>query len=270
MKIKDNFFLLICGIFPLLFYYPCFAQLTLDQREIKLSYKPQETIRGRLTLFNSSTETFTVKTYCQDFVFLSPHNGLKGFRPLGSTPYSFGKWINITPSLFIIPPNSQQLVEYSISIPQQAKGSYNAILFFETISGTPVKGNSVGVIFRAGCSIYLEPVDKILAVKIEDISVVKGSIRGEFLNAGNAILLSEATYFVMGTNNFLFQRGEIQKFCLMPQDKASFVIGISDKIVPGKYTLIVNFSLEGRKALVKEVDFLKDSSGLIQILGIKD
>lgn len=270
---KRLFFYLILGIVLVLNLNSlCFAQLTLDKREIKAVIKPGEKLRGNITVMNPSDEDAMVKAYFEDFVYAPPYKGIKEFRALGSTPRSSGKWMSVIPDLFLVPGNSKQVINYTINVPADAKGSYFAILFFETGTGAPTSGNTVGmgVNFRTGCSFYLEPKDKIYKVKMEDVSVAKDGIRGEFLNAGNVLLISDTTYHIMGDKGIVLDRGKMMKFYLPPEEKAPFNIKPGKQIPDGTFILVINFAQEGAKALVKEIDFSKDKDRGIRILGVKD
>ena len=58
-----------------------FAQLLLEEGKIKLNVQPGETVMNSFFIDNTSSESFPVKVYLEDFVYVPPFDGKKNFLP---------------------------------------------------------------------------------------------------------------------------------------------------------------------------------------------
>ncbi len=248
-----------------------FAQVVPEKREIKLEVEPGKKTVQSITVENVFGEVVTIKAYLEDFEYQPTYNGTIDFKPLGSTPRSCGKWFSISPELFVVPSKAKQTITYSIDVPQEAKGDYYAVLFFEK-SAPPGAMNYTGLnlVTRTGVKIILETPDKVRKATIQGIAINKSAIEGYLLNSGNVIEIGNATFYIMDKESIVSDRGDIQKVYLPAGEKVPFAIKISKKVPQGEHTLFINFDLSDGKALIKEVDFLKGETGIIKILKIRD
>ena len=267
---KKLYLLFISLVICLSFYSLTYAQVIADKREMKLTIEPGQKFSDTITVENTSNKDITVKAYLEDVGYESPYNELKCCSPLGSTSYSSGKWVSITPDLFIIPKKAKQTITYNVNVPNNAKGGYYNILFLEVTPNTAVGDKGISLVTRSGFPFFLETKDKKRSGKIEDISIAQDSIKGYLINSGNVILITQGTFYIMDEKGIVSDRGDIAKFYLPPEAKAPFTIKLSNQITKGKYTVVINFDLEEGKTLVKEVDFSKDASGEIKILKVRD
>ncbi|MFH1458666.1 MAG: hypothetical protein ABIG31_05875 [Candidatus Omnitrophota bacterium] len=266
---KKCIFFLSLG-FLLLANSTVFAQLVLDKREIKVGAKRGETVSGSITVSNLYNKDVTLKAYCEDFMYKPPYRGFKTLLPLGSTPRSCGQWITLTTPLFIVPSKGKQEITYTIKVPQDAKGGYYAVLFFEK-GGDAISGEKgVGIKEKAGCAFYLETANKEKKAKIEDIAVSKDGIQGYLVNLGDCLLLSQGSFYAMDDKGIVADRGQIDKYYLPAGEKVLFSAKVSSNVPAGKYTLMINFEMEEGKTLIKEVDFSKDKAGSLKILAVRD
>lgn len=247
-----------------------FAQVVADRKEIRLAAKPGERASGSFFAVNTSNKEAKVKVYLEDFVYKPPFEGLKEPRPLDSTPHSCGKWVTLSPQEFNLPSKGKKEIQYSINIPQEASGGYYSLIFIEKKPEGTVGNTGIAVKIKSGFAIFVETTDKIKKGELRDIIVDKDKIQGYLVNAGNTVLISQGTFHVMDKKNLILDRGEFKKLYLPAAEKASFTVNVPQKVSPGTYTLFLNFDLEGKGALIKEIDFLKDESGNLEIIKIQD
>lgn len=266
------FFLIILGmVFGL--KSPGFSRVILEKRDIRIEIKPGEKSTGSLLVSNNSTdEDLTVKAYFEDFVYAPPYNGIKEFIPLGSIPRSCAGWVSVTPETFVLPRQGDQAVTYAINVPADAKGGYYAVLFFETGTGEAEGPAAVGVKLRTGSSFYLETKDKIIEPKIEKFSGGrKGTIDVSFTNAGNVVLVTNSNFSVKDDKGKVLDKGELKTIFLPPGEKTVIKVKPLPKVLPGKYTLLMNFDFgRGGRPLTKEVEFSKSEMGHIKIIKVKE
>ena len=74
----------------------------------------------------------------------------------------------------------------------------------------------------------------------------------------------------MDEEGLVVDRGKIDKFYLPPQEKFIFTIKLPVNLESVNYTAILTFNLEEGDALVREIDFSKDSSGVISVHDIRE
>ncbi len=237
---------------------------------MKLNVQPGETVMNSLAVYNTSLEPIPVKVYWEDFIYVPPFDGKKNFLPAGSTDYSLNKWMTFSPTEFTLPANSKKKITYSMKVPQDIRGGYYGVLFFE--NGVPNKQAITGVriVSRVGCLFFVEAKDKTKKAKINNIKVVHNHVAGSFLNSGNVILIPEGVYYFMSKEETVVDRGEIQKLYLPPQAIGTFTLDLPKKLPEGKYTLVITFDLQDGDSVVKEIDFSLDPLGQIKILQERD
>lgn len=265
---KSIFFLV--GFFLLASASAAYAQLVLDKRQINLKVKPGEVITGSVTVSTPSGQYFTVKAYFEDVTYKPPFLGIKTLLPLGSTDRSCGQWITLSNPMFLLNAKGKQEEAFTIKVPKDIKGGYYCVLIFEKGASSVEGDRGVGIIERAGCTISLETADKETRGKISNISQGPGGIQGELSNLGNALLVADGSYYVMDAKGVVADRGAINKYYLPPGENTSFAIKLSEQVVPGTYSLVLNFDLEEGKALLKEIDLVKDDTGNINITATRD
>src|SRR5690242_1143525 len=104
--------------------------------KIELELAPGETYSGEIVAENPEEEAINCRLYLEDWQYVVNGNGEKKFTPPGSTPLSASKWISFTPASSDIPSFGRITARYTVTVPPDAKGTYFAVLFFETMLGT--------------------------------------------------------------------------------------------------------------------------------------
>jgi len=249
---------------------PVYAQLLLEEGKKVHSVKPGETIVDSLNAHNTAGEEISIKAYWEDFVYIPPFDGQKKFFPYGTTEVSAGKWLSFSPQEFTIPPFSKRKISYTIKIPMDAKGGYYGVLFFEKNDPGQLDRTGVQVVTRVGCLFFIETQDKEKKARVEDITISDNNIQGNFLNAGNVIAIPEGIHYTLDAEGIVVSRGKLEKMYIPPGQRASFSIPVESDLSPAQYTTILTFDLGEGDSIVKEVDFLKESSVAIKLLELRD
>lgn len=264
-KVIIIFFMLSLSIYSF-----AYAQIRPNKSEVRLQINPGEKITDSIIVENISDKEILVKAYFEDLLYPAPFTGIKDTKPLGTIPYSCGKWVTVIPQEVLIPVKGKQELSYTINVPKDAKGGYYGVLYLEKAKDAVDAGVSVGLIIRVGCSFFLETKDKINAAKLEDIVIDSTSFNGNLSNTGNALLVSQGTYYVLDEKGVVVDRGNIEKYFLFPKGKATFTAKFAKPIPQGNATLVISFELGEGKALLKEIDFSKDVSGMVKIIKQRD
>ena len=265
IKISVLFVLFLCLLNPL-----ARAEVVLDKGKIAIKVKPGETVKGSLTLTNNSAVDIPLRAYYEDFTYVAPFDGSKNFLPAGSTDYSCGDWISYSPQEFILSASSKQELNYVIKVPENARGGYYGVLFFEKSPKLAPKEIGLGIIVRVGCLFFIETEDRLKKSELESISAEDNMLKADFTNTGNTVLIGRAIYYTMDARGMVVDRSETEKFYLPIKGKYPLSIAMPEKLSVGRYTIILTFDLEEGDVLVKEIDFTKNQRGSLNILQIRD
>jgi hypothetical protein len=256
----------------------------LDQAKIRVRVPAGQTAIGRIEIKNPSSEVKKVRVYAQDWAY-SNELGEKDFFLAGTKEFSCAKWISFVPAEFSINPTAKEYLQYTIRVPQDARGGYYAILFFESLLGEIPKDTEamaiVPVAVRVGCLVAVEvegTVDR--NAQVENLSIIKEEegyrIEADFINKGNADITVAGNFNILDKVGMVFARGEFANRYSLPEDKVKISSSWKTKLAKGKFDLILTLdlgkSLEelgmGRGPLkVLETEIEVDEAGKIVSLG---
>jgi P pilus assembly chaperone PapD len=130
------------------------------------------------------------------------------YYPADSLSSSCSKWITVNPSEFILPPGAIQNVRVTFEIPEDSKGGYWSVIFFE---GKPPEEEEwtplVKLAGRVGITAYLEVAGT--AFKQAEIKKMKlgksGNLNMEVANKGNIWVRPRVNYWVMRGDSEIYQ-----------------------------------------------------------------
>jgi hypothetical protein len=269
---KNRFFLFVFAFF--LCWMCCskvaLAQLLLEESKVLRSLKSGETLIGKLKLNNTSDREILVKAYWQDFVYTPPFDGTKKFLPGGTTPYSCSSWVNFFPQNFSLKPYEKKEISYTVKFPQEARGGYYGVLFFEDSVGQKNAATGINVVARLGCLFFLETAGSVKEAKVVNVAASGNKISGEIQNKSQIILIPRGIFYMINSEGAVFDRGEVETLYLPPDLGTPFSIVVSDKVPQGTYTIVLTFDLGDGESLVEEIDFTKKQNSSIEILQVRD
>jgi len=241
-----------------------FADISLDNYRERLDITPGEEIQGTIAVRNFGTTDVVVKAYPEDFIYTYPFDGKKEFNPIGANPYSCKDWITLLPAEFTLPAAQMRNIAYIIKVPEDAKGGYCTTIIFED-KRTENQGGT-GLVLRVGRSLLLETKGAKKDLKVKNLTTGEDTIKGDFYNSGELILVSKPVYTIVNSSGATVARGELQEFYLPVGEKASFKLKVPNKVPVGTFTLELNFSFSGKGALLKDLVFSKDEAGQVMIV----
>lgn len=258
--------------------------IRLDQSKIRIKIPAGQTATGRIEIRNPTSEGKKIKVYAHDWVY-SNEMGEKDFFLAGTKKFSCSKWITFVPAEFSINPAGREYLQYTLRVPEDAKGGYYAILFFESLLGETKENLEamavVPVAVRVGCLVAVEVEGTIERnAQIENFSITGDQenyrIEVDFINKGNADITVAGNFNVVDKQGMVFGRGEFSNRYTLPGDKVKVSSGWKGKLPKGSYDVIMTLdlgkSLEelgmGRGPLkVLETDMEIDESGKIVKFG---
>jgi hypothetical protein len=258
--------------------------IKLDQAKIRITVPAGKTAVGKVEVKNPSDTAKKVGVYAQDWIY-SNELGEKEFYMQGEKALSCSKWITFAPAELLINPSAKEYVQYTIKVPEDAKGSYHSILFFESMMGE-VKGSTdataiVPVAVRVGCLVSVEIEGTVERnAKVENLKVSREKedykIEADLTNTGNADITAAGSFNIVDKQGMVFGRGEFVNRYTLPGDKVKIVSQWKGKLPKGIYDLVLTLdlgvSLEevgvGRGPLkVLETDVEVDDNGNIVKVG---
>ncbi|MCM8774394.1 MAG: hypothetical protein NC820_06650 [Candidatus Omnitrophica bacterium] len=265
---RKIFILLIFSLF--IFPYGFSAQLSLQPIEVNLDVVSGSSFNGAIKVRNGSSENITVIVYVEDFEYTPPFKGAKNPLPLGTVERSCGKWIKLNQQMLYIPAYGEREVSYTIDVPNNVKGSYWAVVFFEEKS-QPIKSSiGVGLSLRVGCSFFLNTKDSTKKLDLRETVGEVNAIKGRLCNDGDTLIIFSGSFYIVNEEGIGVQRGVLPMFFLPPLKETSFDIAGLQDLLPENYTLYLTFDLGEGDSLFREIDFVKEEDGKVNIKEIRD
>lgn len=223
----------------------------IDKAKIRLSIPVGQKKVGVITVENPSAEPKTVKVYLEDWIYVSPFDGSKEFRPAGSTGFSCADWITISPSELTLAPFAKQKINYTVNVPSGVEGGHYAILFFEGLLGRPEsEGVGVSVAVRMGTIFYIEAAGSVKKdVSMSGFSLKKESEKSPLKielglkNQGNVDVTAGGNFNLIDKKGMVFARGEFSNVYTLPGDSAVLSASWSLPVPKGVYDLILTLDL---------------------------
>jgi hypothetical protein len=258
---KRGVFVFFLAVLCVFFYSPELFALKivqLDQAKVRLFIPSGASKSGRIEVKNDDAQPKQLKAYLEDW-FYEDTEGSKNFALAGTTPRSCAPWISFAPVEFTVPPFGKEYVNYIVRVPQDVKGGYYAVLFFESalgekeeISQESTEGSSVSVPIsvRVGSLFYVEVKDTVKRqIQIKRFSVQRQAQRDplsiiiDVENIGNVDVTAGGIYNIINKKGEVYARGQFKDVYTLPQDKANLTAKWKDEIPQGQYDLIITLDL---------------------------
>ena len=237
------------------------ATIRISTPKIILELAPGETYSGEIVAENPAEDENKVKIYMQDWAYTPGGTGEKKFAPAGTMPLSAGKWITFSPTQEVIKPFGRVTAHYTINVPADAKGSYFAVLFFESILGstTDEEGVNVLVAGRIGALFFIDikgTVDRKGEIRSVDVLAPEGNkpmeITSVFHNTGNADISLGGNFLIMDSEGKVLGRGDLNKIYTFPGDTGTGKVQWVGRLPKGSYQLLLTYNLGKGKSMVEE------------------
>lgn len=223
----------------------------IEPAKVRLSIAPGKSKTGTIKISNFSAEPKSLKAYLEDWVYLPACDGTKDFKPAGTLDLSAAKWITFAPPEFSVSAYGIKLVNYTVKVPEDAKGGHYAVLFFENYLPEvqeDLEGVNVNVAVRVASLFYIEPlgtIDRNAEISGLELSKEedKFQLTAKFKNTGNVDINTKATFFMIDQKGIVFARGEFNEVYTFPQDAATLVSSWKEPLPEGKYDLVLTIDI---------------------------
>lgn len=233
----------------------------IDQPSIKIKAAQGQVKTGEIAIENTSGDIVNVRAYVQDWAYVAGGDGTKNFSPPATTSLSCAQWLHIYPETFELPPYGRQMLQYTITVPQEAVGGHFAVIFFETYLGKAKNedGAWVNVAARIASLIYQETEGTTIRKgEITRLSVSpadedkKLDIELEFKNTGNINIATEGYFDIIDKNGNVFAHAPLNNTYTLPGDIAKTKVSWSGGLSLGEYDLIITLDVGDNEVIVRE------------------
>lgn len=245
--------------------------LNISPPSFTAAVKPGGSASGKVDVFNKGDIAVGILAYTQDWVYQG--DGGKEFRAAGTTPLSCAKWIQLFPQKFEMEPNSTVSVQYSITVPQDAKGGYYAVIFFESVP-TGDTADEAGMFIRfagrLGAIVYLEvegSTERKAAVESLSIEPPQSNkpleLKLAMKNTGNVYIGAEGVLNIMDDEGLIYGTQKFGPVNTLPGDTREYAAEWFGELEEGSYTAVVTLDIDGAEPLVEERTITVTSGGEI-------
>lgn len=257
------------------------AGIRIDKPKVRLMVAPGGHASGEIKVENTGKEPVDVRVYLEDWVYVA-QDGAKEFMPKGTTPMSCAQWINFNPMDFKLKVGGEQMLRFTVSVPENASGAHFAVMFFEVGSGNmpamDPQGNNVmvKVYNRLGALFYISPEGTVVPkaeINKLDLSHNKNNfvVAADFINKGNTDLAGKGTFNVFDAEGYVFLRGTFDDFYTLPGDKAILRASApSANLKVGAYDVLVTLEYETGGNLAQEATFQVGADESISSVTLKE
>jgi hypothetical protein len=237
------------------------ATIRISNPRIELELDPGASYSGEIVAENPENEEVKTKIYAEDWMYAGGGTGEKKFMAPGSSPHSASKWISFAPAEATIPPFGRITLRYTIVVPNDVKGGYYSVLFFETNLGTTTNDDGVNVLVagRIGALFLIQvkgTVERSGQIKSVKVEPPKGNkpleITTEFQNTGNVDITLSGNLLILDSEGKVLGRGDLNSIYTFPGSTESGKTQWIGRLSKGSYELLLTYDLGKGKTEVKE------------------
>ena len=252
----------VCGIFLGVGLQTSEAStIRISSPKIELEVEPGLTYSGEIGVENPEEGEVKMHSYAEDWAYAPGGTGEKKFSPAGTLPLSCSNWITFTPAENVLPSFGKSVMRYTIKVPEDVKGGYYSVVFFETILGNTVDEDGVNVLVagRIGALFFLrvkgamERSGELISVKVDSPEGNKPMhIESTFHNTGNVDIALGGSLLIMDAQGKVLGRGDLAKIYTFPGSTETRVTDWVGRLPKGKHDLLLTYDLGEGKTLVKD------------------
>ena len=269
--IKKGGIIILLALFLSIAYVNINAQnsnesgLSISPVVFELNSDPGDTLTNQVKIYNPTENSLQVKMKIEDFTPVGEEGQVILQEPGENTTYSLAGWTTVSPSSFTIQPEQQQLVTFTIGVPQNGEpgGHYGSIV--ATLSGgaNQTTGSTVGselgalILLRVSGNVKEEiVVNTFSTASFKETGPIDFEIK--FENTGNVHVKPAGFVSItdmLGQEVALF---EIPQKNVIPGAVREANASWGETRLFGRYTatLIVNYGNEGKQTVTEVFSFI--------------
>lgn len=226
------------------------ASFTVTPMRIEFQIEQGQSGTSSLLIRNVSEKPLSVKLYLKDFVFRP--DGSEAELDPGSVSRSCSDWLAISPSVMELEPDEHKNARVSLTIPEDAAGTYWVMLYVEQSSKpTPREAQGGGYSFEI--NVYPRWAIRIFESvpgteekegQISDLTVTRESEEQpltafvEFENTCNSELRCKGWIEIRDESGETVEKIEFEDFSVYPESKRINKAEIPKSLKPGEYSVL--------------------------------
>ena len=249
------------------------AQLLVDPLEVTIITSGGNRTVGSFLATNTSDIPIQATITREDWDRIE--NGDNRFLPAGSTGYSCGSMLSVSPASIRVEPHTSRVIRLAVDSVANLKKECWDIVFVEEIPPrTNVKGNSIHYLFRTGVKVYVAPSGLRLDAAVEDMAVetvpvpatasstprsnvtaTKQQIAIKFHNTGEMHLMAKGHLEFRRLDNTLAMQVPIDEFPTLPGATRKVMIDVPAGLTPGDYVVLALIDFGGAELVAGQIDY---------------
>jgi hypothetical protein len=236
---------------------------TIVNPQIKVTLDPGGRSEGTTKVINQTDAPLTFNLNVQDFT-VTDNFGTPNVLPPNtlSKKYSAAAWIAVTPTTFTVQQGKQQIVNYYIQVPKDAKpgGHYAAIVYSPASKG---ENNTGGIVKTEVGSLFYVAVNgpiteksivsRFFANNFQEYGPVK--VFTQIQNLGDLHITPQGTIKVTGL--FLNQTQKLASYNIFPEASREYQNSFGQALMIGRYkaSLVGSYGVNNNLPLVATAYF---------------
>jgi P pilus assembly chaperone PapD len=192
-----------------------------------------------------STAPVKLRAYLMDWTMKT--TGQMAFSKAGTGPYSNAGWIDVNPAEFEVPPLAEQVVRFTVRVPDSSFGSRWSMLYFESQPDTSQKA-MIGVLFKArvGAPIYVTiPGTEVKQAELLGFAYKRKGVQShefklQIANTGNVHLRPTGTLVIRDGGGAAVATLTLSNDVVLPQSQRDLVLPLAQALAPGRYTAVIS------------------------------
>jgi hypothetical protein len=249
------------------------AQLLVDPLEVTIVTTGGNRTVGSFLATNTSDAPIQATITRQDWDRIE--NGDNRFLPAGSTGFSCGSRLSVSPASIRVDPHTSRVIRLSVDSAASLKKECWDIVFVEEIPPrTTVKGNSIRYLFRTGVKVYVAPSGLSRDAAVEDMAVenvpvaatasstpagkpapTKQQISVRFHNIGGMHLVAKGHLEFRRLDNTLAMQVSIDEFPTLPGATRKVMIDVPAGLSAGDYVVLALIDFGGAELVAGQIEY---------------
>jgi P pilus assembly chaperone PapD len=247
------------------------AQLLVDPLEVTILTSGANRAVGSFLATNTSEKPIQATITRQDWD--RTENGDNRFLPAGSTGFSCGSMLTVSPLSIRVEPHTSRVIRLAVDNVANLKKECWDIVFVEEIPArTAIKGNSIRYLFRTGVKVYVAPPGLTKDAAVEDMAVetvpvsatasstpattaTKQQISVRFHNTGGMHLLAKGRLEFRRPDNTVAIQVPIEEFPTLPGATRKVMMDIPGALATGDYVVLALIDFGGADLVAGQIDY---------------
>lgn len=234
------------------------ADIGISPPRLELVAQPGETITATVTVLTSAGAEQQITGELNDWTMDAAGN-LAFFAP-GSLAYSASPWIVLDATDFILEPRGVREVRLAITVPADARGTFNSMVFFTVVPPPveiPGQGVGVAVTTRAGLTVYVTVAgtEQSGSELVDFYQLDERNLAVVVANGGNTVIRLSGVIELRDELGQVVHRLEVPDVPILRYSEREVALVLPEEIAPGFYVALALIQYGGGGLLVGELPF---------------